>query len=100
MAFGGAFAVQQYFPGIGVFQARDNAQQSGFAAARRAQQGRQLAVGKLQGHIVQGGEAAEPFLYTADFYAHDQYSRVTYKGVARWVRHSTDRKSTRLNSSH
>src|SRR3546814_8460614 len=43
----------------------------------------------FRSHIGQGGEAAEPFLYTADFYAHDQYSRVTYKGVARWVRHST-----------
>ena len=47
-AVGGVFAIKQDGPGVGEFQAGDDAQKRGFAGAGRAQQRHQFARWDLQ----------------------------------------------------
>jgi hypothetical protein len=67
---GGVFAREQDAAGVGRFQARDDAQQRGLAAARRAEQRDQFARLDVEVHVVQRPEVAELLADVADFDAH------------------------------
>ena len=66
----GRVAFSALLAGIGLFQAGDDAQQRGLAAAGRAQQRHQLAAGEVQADIVQRGEGAEGLADMVYLYAH------------------------------
>jgi hypothetical protein len=67
---GGVLAREQDAARVGRLQARDDAQQRGLAAARRAQQREQLARADVQRHVPQGMEVAELLADVANLDAH------------------------------
>src|SRR3990167_5973869 len=67
---GNVFAMELDAAGVGGFQAGDDTQQAGFAAAGRAEQGHQFAAVDVQVDVVQGTESAEVFADIADFNGH------------------------------
>ena len=67
---GGVLAGEQHAARVGRFQARDDAQQRGLAAAGRSQQRDQLAGLDMQRYVVERAELAEALGQIADFYAH------------------------------
>ena len=54
-------ALQKYIALVGLFQTGNNAQQSGFTAAGRSQQGDQFTFGNVKIDIIQRGKRAEMF---------------------------------------
>jgi hypothetical protein len=63
-------AIEQHLARIGRFQAGDDAQQRGLAAAGGAQQP-SVRPREIQRYVVERGEAAETLLDVMDFDAHD-----------------------------
>src|SRR4051812_15543159 len=67
---GGILAMKENLSAIGGFKAGDDAQQRGFARARRAQQRHQLPAGNFEAHVIDGNEITECARHVADLYAH------------------------------
>ncbi len=69
---GDVFVVKEDLPlsGIGKFQARDNAQERGFARATGAEQGEQFAVVDIEADLFQCHEFVECLGDVTDLYAH------------------------------
>src|SRR6267378_2713516 len=90
----GLLAVDEDFTGIGRGQASDDAQQSGLAAAARAEQRHQLTLADLERDPVQGDEAAEALADVAKPDAHGftqwgDADSATDPACRRATRHST-----------
>ena len=95
VAAGGVLAVELDAPGVGLFEAGDDAQQRGLAAAGRAQQRHQLAGGDVQADVVERLEGAKALADLVDDDAHAvcPCGRGALSGIgASWAcpaRHST-----------
>jgi hypothetical protein len=66
----GVFAAESNAACVGCFQTGNDAQQSGFAATRRAEQGHQLAGVNVEADITQSVKVAKLFVNVSDFDAH------------------------------
>ncbi len=67
---GGVFSAEQDVAAVRGFQTRDDAQQRGLAAARRAQQGQEFAGVDVEVHVLQRMEAAKVLVDVTDLDAH------------------------------
>ena len=76
---GGVFAAEVDAAGVGRFQAGNDAQQRGLAAARGAEQREQFARSDVEVDVAQGLERAEVLVDVADFNAHGVLS-----GAVQW----------------
>ena len=70
MHIGRVFAAEMDGAHVGRFQARDDAQERGLAAARRAEERNEFAGGNVQAHIAQRLKVAKLFADVTDFDAH------------------------------
>ena len=70
VAVGGVLSIEQDAALVGVFEAGDDPEQRGLAAAGRAQQRDQLARREVQRDAVERDEAAEGLADVLDFDAH------------------------------
>ncbi len=64
--FGDVFVVKNYFPGIGLFQTGDDAQNRSLSASRGAKQNQRLALRYMEGDVVKHTCLAETFTDTHD----------------------------------
>ncbi len=97
IVLGGVLFVEQDGSAVGRFQAGDHAQQSGFARARRPEQGEQFSGADLQAYVIDGHETAELLADIADLYTHICPPRIP---ACSWISFFTTSvtTATRLNS--
>ena len=72
MFVGNILAVEQNLSAVGVFQPGDDAQQGGFTATGRTQQGDKFSGGYIEVDVLKGMVAAEVFVQIADGDAHGE----------------------------
>ena len=89
--------VEQHPAPVRFFQAGDDAQQGGLAGAGRAQQTHQLALGHVQGNVIQCGEAAERLADAVNADAHVRVSSAAFS-LLLW-RHSSTVFRSRVTSA-
>jgi phenol 2-monooxygenase len=77
---GRVLAAKEDLPRVGAFQPGDDAQQRGFAAARRPQQRHQFAAADVQADVAQGLEVAELLADVLNVDAHGCFGCVSASG--------------------